>query len=475
MFIIPCDERPFLVRRVHLLSFTVVPVFAVTFGLVAGLVVLSGCSDAPRADASLALPAPFVADSPTRHTASIPDTIPAAEIAPPLTTPFANDVDLATLIAAAQRRHPTAQAIAAARQAAEARAVQAGLWANPDIEFSYGRTRPGIADVDVDKPYGVQLSQRMEWWGKRHARQTVASAQTATVEAESAAALLDVEIEVRGAAIAYTSAQRVAELSAAQVALAEELLDVVNKRQALGDIDHGESARIRLEATTARIRYDAAIRMVTLQRALLRIWCSDAVPDGIQIRDALVDPQREGDGIPETTADTHPRIRAVREVERAAEAQAQVERYARIPDMTVGVFGDREWEKDTFGVTLGFELLLWDRHVARIAEAEADRSRYAAQRRAVSLTLERERLIAVEDWKASAAEIIALRDQAIPVAEEAWRLRTTAFQSGDASLAEVLDARRALQAVQSDMLAARRRHAEAYVRWVAATGSRGQP
>ena len=448
------DARLLSARRRYL-SFTLVPALSLAVGLVA----LSGCGDQPRADKPLAVSAP-VADS----SASV--VVPA----PPSATPLASVVDLATLVDAAKRRHPTAQAVAAARRAAEARAAQAGLWANPEIELSYGRTHPRITDLAVDRPYGARLLQRVEWWGKRSARVAVASAQVAAVEAESVAALLDLEVEVRLAAIALATAQVIAEQTAAQATLAQELADVVEKRSALGDINRGEAARIRLEATTARLRHDAALRTVALERSVLRAWCSDAIVDGLTISDAMTDPQAGTDGKINLATTAHPRIRAALEAERAAEAQANAARQSRIPDVTVGVFGDREFDKDTYGVTLGFEIPLWDRNSARIAEAEAERAQMSGKRAIALLALERERIAALGDWTASAAELIALRDQAIPVAEEAMRLRTIAFKGGDASLAEVLEARRAALAVQSDLLAARRRHAEAQVRLLAATG-----
>jgi outer membrane protein, heavy metal efflux system len=379
-------------------------------------------------------------------------------------------VDLATLVDAAKRRHPTAQAVAAARRAAEARAAQAGLWANPEFELTYGRTHPRIADVAVDRPYGARLSQRVEWWSKRSARVAVAAAQVAAVEAESVAALLDLEVEVRLAAIALATAQVIAEQTAAQATLAQELADVVEKRIALGDINRGEAARIRLEATTARLRHDAAVRTVALELSVLRAWCSDAIVDGLTISDVFTELQAGADGKINLATTTHPRIRAALEAERAAEAQANAARQSRIPDVTVGVFGDREFDKDTYGVSLGFEIPLWDRNSSRIAEAEAERAQMAGKRAIAVLALERERIAALGDWTASAAELIALRDQAIPVAEEAMRLRTIAFKGGDASLAEVLEARRAALAVQSDLLAARRRHAEAQVRLLAVSG-----
>ena len=447
------DARPLSARR-RLVSFTLVPALMVAVGLVA----LSGCGNSPRADTPLAVSAP------------VADSSASAATTPPSATALAGVVDLATLVDAAKRRHPTAQAVAAARRAAEARAAQAGLWANPEVELTYGRTNPRIADVAVDRPYGARLSQRVEWWSKRSARVAVAAAQVAAVEAESVAALLDLEVEVRLAAIALATAQVIAEQTAAQATLAQELADVVEKRIALGDINRGEAARIRLEATTARLRHDAAVRTVALELSVLRAWCSDAIVDGLTISDVFTEPQAGADGKINLATTTHPRIRAALEAERAAEAQANAARQSRIPDVTVGVFGDREFDKDTYGVSLGFEIPLWDRNSARIAEAEAEREQMAGKRAIAVLALERERITALGDWTASAAELIALRDQAIPVAEEAMRLRTIAFKGGDASLAEVLEARRAALAVQSDLLAARRRHAEAQVRLLAATG-----
>lgn len=410
---------------------------------------LSNCSEAPpRTEPQLA-PPPVVAG------ASAPNPV------------LTGSVTLSALVEAARRQHPTAQAITAARQAAEARASQAGLWANPEIEVRYGHTRARVAGVETDQPYGAQLSQRLEWWGKRRARVDEARARVAEAEATSATALLDLEIAVRLQAIALASAQMAAEQSASQATLAEELAEVVAKRQAAGDLDHGAAARIRLEATTARLRHDQAVRMVALHLAVLRTWCGAGLAANLTLSDALSDPPTAVDGGFSSPTGVHPRIRATLEAERAAAARVEAERQARIPDLTLGVFGAREYDQDSVGVALGFELPVWDRKTAAIAAAEAERSQRAAQHSITVLALERERTAGLADWTATALEVIALRDQALPVAEEALRLRTTAFRSGEVSVADVLDARRAALAVQADLLAARRRHAEAQVRLLA--------
>lgn len=436
------------------------------FALVATLAALSGCGSEPRtataADASTTRPT----SSEPSAAAPAATPVPAAAAAP---APISAEPTVSLLVETAKRLHPTARAIAAAQRAADARIAQAGVWANPDLELSYGRTRPRIADLDTDRPYGAALSQRLEWWGKRRARVAAAQADAAANQADADAALLDLEIDVRLAAITYTTAREAMTQSAAQAALAQELLDVVTKRQAVGDIDLGEAARVRVEATTARLRHDAATRAVATGLAVLRTWCGDAVPEGVVVLDALSDLTAADASVSET----HPRLRAALEAERAAAARTDVERQARIPDVTIGVFGEREWEKDTVGVKLGFEVPLWDRNAAGIAAADAERDRLAAARHLEALRLRRERTQAVGDWAMARAEVTALTDEALPAANDAVRLRTTAFTSGDASLADVLDSRRALLGVQADLLDAKRRLAEAQVRLLAATAAPG--
>ena len=378
---------------------------------------------------------------------------------------------MAELVAIARRRHPTAQALAAARREADARVVQAGAWANPTLELSYGRTRPRIDDLQSNHPYGVSLSQRVEWWGKRRARIDAAQADVAFSTATAAASLIELEIDVRLAAIAYAAAQEAVTQAGAQAALADQLSEVITKRHAAGDSDRGEVARMRVEASTARVRHEAAIRAVATALAVLRTWCGESLSTDITITDvfadtASLDPTTE-------TANEHPRLQAALAAERASAARGQTEREARVPDVTIGVFGEQEWEKNTLGVTLGVEVPLWNRNAGGIAAADAEHDRLKAARFVEALRLQRERTEALGAWQAARAEASTLRSEALPAAEDAVRLRTTAFASGEASLADVLDSRRALLNVQTYLLDAQRRAAESQVRLLAATAGAG--
>ena len=397
----------------------------------------------------------------------------AEEVAPPpvvLSAPVAPAVPAMTVVSVVslvQRRHPTAQALAAARQAAAARVDQAGYWANPELEFNAGRTRPRTADLEVDRPYGVKISQRLSWWQARSARVRAATAQAAVAHAESAARLLELEVEVRLSVIAWASAQASVALAKQQTEVTTALSDAVVIRQALGDIDNGEVARIRLEAAMVQVKRVAAERQVALQMALLQVWCGEDLPAGFVISDALLDPVAQPVGTDHDVVVGHPRLRAAVAAERAAEARVTAERQARIPDLTVGIFGDREREKDSFGLSLGLEVPLWDRNAAGIAEAEAERAQRAAERAGVIQALAQERTLVTGELASAAAEVLALRDQVVPVANDLITLRMAAFSAGGASVAEVLESRRAALSAQGDLLAARRRYAELQVRLLA--------
>ena len=432
------------------------PLIGRTLTLVTALAVVWGCG--------FSLSTAFAADESTTIPTVIDAThVPATATNPNTAASIMAQLSMTMLADAAKRLHPTAAAIHAAQRAADARITQAGVWANPALDVSYGHTRPRIAELDSDRPYEVTVSQRFEWWGKRRARVAAAQADAISTRALAEAALLDLEIEVRLVAISYTIARETMHQTAAQADLARDLLEVVIKRQAVGDINLGEAARVKVEASIARLRHESAMRAVTTALTVLRTWCGETLPDDLTIIDAL-NHFTVGDVLVSTA---HPRLRSALEAERAAEARSQAARQARYPDVTLGVFGGREQEKDTVGVKLGIEIPLWDRNAAGIAEADAERDRVIATSQLEALRLRRERTEALGALELAKAEIATLTDEALPAASDAVRLRGTAFASGDASLAEVLDARRALLSVQTDLLDAKRRLAEAQVRLLA--------
>lgn len=410
------------------------------------LAALLGCSDEPV--------------RPPQARAGIQPTATAPQPAPVGAIDEAGPITVAGLVAAALAHHPTASSIQAARAAAAARLRQAAAWDNPEIGLSIGRTRPRMDDIAADTPYGGTLSQRISWWGVRDARIAAARAQLDAGEAEAQVAMLALQADVRRAAIVYAAAIEAATQAEEDARIAAGLAVMTASRLAAGEADRATLARTRLEATTAALQRDTRRREAASALDSLRIWCGPSLPDGLVIADAFAaDTTGDGAGV----SSGHPGLLALRAASVAAEATVEAERRSRMPGPTLGVFADREDEKDTIGVTFGIELPLWNRNEAGIAAAKADLARLDASARSEHLRLRRELAEALATARTAQREAEALAAEAMPVAEEAIRLRQAAFEAGEAGMSELLEARRAAIAVRSGLLDARRRAALAMV------------
>ncbi len=355
------------------------------------------------------------------------------------------------LIAAAQQRHPGADAGAISRRAAAAQIAQAGTWANPELEFNLGRTRPRRDDVEVDHPYGLSLRQRVTWNGQRNARIAVAQADATGRETGAAATRAEIAREVRLAAIAHAVAAQSLTDATAQVDLAAELAAAVAAAAAAGEVDAATAAQARVEQVTADLRWTHARQELATTRDLLQTWCGE-LPANLHVGDALAPLPN-----PEGTATVTPQLATAQAAVAAAEARIAVERATQLPVLTVEVFGGREFEQDTYGVTVGVEVPLWDRNQGGIAAAEAERAELVAARQIEELRHHRARLRLIAERDRALADIALLESTAIPAAEQASTLGLAAFRAGEARLAELLATRRSLLALRRDLLAARER------------------
>jgi cobalt-zinc-cadmium efflux system outer membrane protein len=100
-------------------------------------------------------------------------------------------------------------------------------------------------------------------------------------------------------------------------------------------------------------------------------------------------------------------------------------------------------------------LPLWDRNVAAIAEARAERlaAELDAESAARGLAAERER--AAAQWEAARIEVDALVTTGLPSAQTAARLAAQGYEGGRLSLLERLEAERALSDVRERLETAR--------------------
>jgi cobalt-zinc-cadmium efflux system outer membrane protein len=140
----------------------------------------------------------------------------------------------------------------------------------------------------------------------------------------------------------------------------------------------------------------------------------------------------------------HPGLVAARARVRALRAELKAERLARVPGFALIAFATHELDRRSYGGSLAADLPVWNWGSSRIARA---RDLLAAGEK--QLEVERRELEAVLiEAQASCSSAVGMarryRDRVMPGSQTSASVADRSYQIGEATLLEVIDARRAL-------------------------------
>lgn len=329
--------------------------------------------------------------------------------------------------------------------AAEAAGAQASRLPNPELQVLREGQEAGKRTTTV------QLNQPLELGGKRQARVALARGALQLADSELRTRRLDVRADVIAGFHEAVVAERRKELAEALAALARRSAEVAGKRVAAGKVSPIDETKARLAAL------DAAAE---LQQAAAALAVAKARLSGLtgQPADALVLAQVPDEPpAPEPLAALRARAGGAGSIRRARgqlavqEAQAQVERAARIPDLTVSVGTQRDEQagrrQAVLGLSLPLPLFNRNEDALRAALRRSDRARdeLAAAETATAAAL----AAAHARYEAARSEAALLRQDVVPQALSAYELTLKGFEHGKFSFLDVLDAQRTWFQAQS--------------------------
>ncbi len=456
-----------------------------TCTLAALVVVISSCGPSPRAETqsadsadsadaaepvvAVSRPTPVATATPAQHPEAVPEE--AADHANN-SAPAARSEDaplhegatctVAQVVELAAEHNPSRAVFEATRAAAAAQIQVARAWANPELAVSGGQASARVGG-DRATIYGVALSQRFEFPGKRASRIEAARVGQELTTREIAIDALALEIAVRAACAELVAAEAKLAQTQLNAQAAEKVRATVSLRVTAREAEPGEEARAKLEDIIARGDRDRAARQVIAHRAAVRVWAGGGLPDTCTIADGLPTslPVIERDVAIAVASEHNPRLGFLHAQADARAAELLREQRQWYPDLTLGGFSDRESDTNTLGVTVGIELPLWNRNQGGIAVANAERRQAQAQLRAEQQIIAREVELAWQMYESQRLVLNELLTEAKTAAQDAVDGQMAAFQAGEASLLDVLEARRAALAVDDIVLDARRTAAEA--------------
>ena len=368
-----------------------------------------------------------------------------ASMAQAQTAPASSQLPL-TLQSALDLARAAAPDLAAAQagvRAAYAAKRVAGLRPNPSVSADIENVGGSRAYDAIEAPKQTfSLSAPIELGGKRAARIGVASAQADRAGIDAAAADAQLQLDVTKAYVEVLAADRRVSEAQQEVTIAGDAVHAAQVRVTAGRASPLEGQRAEVLRVNAGAEADRATRLAAVARGNLARFLGRPVTEPLdQVWFDRVDVQGASSAHGETLA-----LAAARADVATAEAQSRLARSQRIPDVTLSAGARRlSMTNDVaavFGVSI--PLPLFNDGSAAVAQADAERERAEAQRRALQRDNDRALDQAIADVANAAASARAATGPVLTAAQEAARIARIGYTEGKFSQLDLLDAERTL-------------------------------
>lgn len=405
-----------------------------------------GCASMPQANGNARAAAP-------NHRLAFEDTPSSPTLAAAVST--SAPLDIESVQALARRENPNFEVFAANLEIARAEAIQAALYPNPEAEGSLGNARSREIAGENEIEYGLSVTQPIELPSKRRTRRAAAEAAIPIAEREAEVFGATLRAEVAKAFWTIAFHERAVRLAEENARIASDIETVVKRRVEGGESPEIDQIKSKVESLKTSRAVQAQKRRLAAARSVLSALCGGVLPSGYSITGELAGEEAALDL--ETSIQskgTHPRIRKLEaEIERQNAVIAR-EKASWHPDLRPGVFGEREADADTFGVTLGIELPIFNRNQGGIAGAKAELKRLEAETRSVQLEVLRQIEEAWQAHESAMEQISAFGAGLREGAAEALKIETFLYEQGETGFLQLLDARRTAQETEAEYLQA---------------------
>lgn len=398
----------------------------------------------PRATAALALALALAASSAAAETYTLDQAIELAE-----------------------RTNPALQSAQAALRAAEGEKTEsdAPLRNNPELSGEHRwRTTPvpGLADEKV-REWQLGIAQTFEIAGQQGYRRQAAEAALAEAKENVEAVRRRILAEVEQRFFKLLALQERLALEQRSLELIENAARLTQRRVAAGEDSRlaGNLARVEAE----RARNQIAMLEEQLIDARSELAATLQLPQGVA-------PQAVGDLSTPPPAYTlrelldaatqRPDLRVLGHRERAARGRLSLERASVYPDITVGLFTERESSNTSRerinGLSLSIPLPLFRRNEAGIGRATTELTQVEIERRRALRDARAEVSALWSKLQSLRTRVDRLAGSVLPSLDENQRLSAKAYEAGEIGLVELLlvnrqtlDARRELLEAEAEL------------------------
>lgn len=370
----------------------------------------------------------------------------------------AGDITLGQALALALLRNPELAAFSWEVRAADARALQAGLRPNPELEFEieeFGGTGDKSGAGSAVTTLGVVLP--IELGGKRAGRKRVTLLEKSAAEWDYESKRLDVLAETTRSFIAVLAAQERYALAQELYHLSEKVLETVSERVTAGKVSPLEETRAGVALSTSRIEMERAGReLQAAQKRLASNWGSAAPSFAKAIGDFYGIGDVEAFDELKTKIVMNPDIATWDQAMELRRAIVDLEKAAGTPDMSVGLSSQWFNESGERALALQFAITLpvYDRNQGGTLAARREHDKAVEERGAAEIRVLTELNEAWQALNAAHLEAVTLSKEVLPSAQWAFDAAQEGYRYGKFGYLDVLDAQRSLYEVKGQYIEA---------------------
>jgi outer membrane protein, heavy metal efflux system len=400
--------------------------------------------------------------------ANTPRPVPGTEAASTVSRASASEptgsLTLPRALELADRSHPEIARALAELEAAGGRTGQAGAFPNP-VAVARMESAPFEGRTTGEAEYVAGLSQRFPVGGRLSAAAHAGRLEENRLRQELAARRLVVHRRVHGAFATALYLDEVVTVNQGAVQITENGLSAARVRMDLGDALPEDTARAEIELERARLELERAQSLRKQAQAELGAAIGDpriaVEPLQGSLESTLELPALEALSM---RLGDHPALLSADADVAVERARLELAEVQRIPDINLDLFYRRleTSRTDAFDVGIAIPLPLFDRNQGSIREAKASVAAAEARSRSTRNELEREMRQAHTRLESALADARILREVILPRAEIVLQAFERRYAAGDASLTEVLPARREHTAMELSRLESLRQVMQAW-------------
>ncbi len=365
-----------------------------------------------------------------------------------------------SLLTEAKANNPSILAATARRKAAEINADSVRTWEDPMAMFggSVYSDRGFKPSEEGNLAYGIE--QKLPLWGRPKLAMRAAQSEASVKAAELNVRTAELRHALRKALLRIALAEEMVRIAEEHVASLKATAQTTNIRFQNGQGSVGDTLQIENEVSKGAdalrtTRNELAHEQLSLNRLLNRqlttSWPTFRLPEiapAIPLSDRLLS----------LAIENEPKLKVLAEEISQAQANAELTKKTRLPDVSLGVegrqySGDGEFRSGMFSLKVSLPWINGDKYRKDYAREKEKENSAIFEREEEILTLKEALHHLSVGIEAARREALLQKGEILPRSEQALRSRLTDWESGKGGFRDVLESRRML--LESEVTLAR--------------------